>query len=495
MDMKDRELVALIGGGHTFGKSHGACPKGAGPSPKEDEDNPWPGLCQATFTSGFEGSWTAHPTRWDNDYFKYLVDYEWEKHKGPGGHYQWRVKESNTTKSPQAPIAYPPFSSETQKVMMLTTDVALSMDPEYKDYVKEFASNVTAFGDAFALVWYKLTTRDMGPASRCIGPNVPLPQPFQNDLPVHAHNNNAHFALADMDNVAYDLHKLMDAQFKKERKSGGDFVRLAYQCASTFRATDYQGGCNGARIMYSPGKDWPANQGLDNVLERLEPIKYKYGKHLSWADLIVLAGSVAVNRAGGPSLEFCAGRTDAKDGNGWKSLDFGNDELPKTIPAMVELYQRRGLTTKEFAALSWSSSPNSKFGSPYFRNLLDSGDTDVVTLGMKNHPELHVWAEYYASSPDNVIAEDFAAAWTKMMNADRFDGPTGNVCDCRNGASVSSSLLSISLQKSSTEPSYSMSYDPGQLLVALVIFVCGAMYAYTGHYQQRLRHTYQRIPH
>lgn len=159
--MNDRESVALIGGGHTFGKSHGACPLGPGPPPNVDEVNPWPGNCGTgtgadTFTSGFEGPWTSSPTQWDNNYMQYLLEFEWEPHVGPGGHYQWRVAGGN---GPQAP--HPTNPNATQDIMMLTTDVALIKDKEYRKYVNEFANDEKAFAQAFSEIWYELITRDM----------------------------------------------------------------------------------------------------------------------------------------------------------------------------------------------------------------------------------------------------------------------------------------------------------------------------------------------
>lgn len=172
MGMDDRETVALIGGGHTFGKAHGACKLGPGPSPAEDPANPWPGLCaNGTFTSGFEGAWSSTPTQWSNNYFTELVNNEWENFIGPGGHYQWRI-----------------MGNPSSKLMMLTSDMSLLNDPlmKYQPIVTEFAQNVTAFAQAFGAAWYKLTTRDMGPVTRCLGKYVPPAQPFQNPLPAVA---------------------------------------------------------------------------------------------------------------------------------------------------------------------------------------------------------------------------------------------------------------------------------------------------------------------
>jgi len=433
MTMDDRENVALIGGGHTFGKTHGACEDGAGPSPGEDEDNPYPGKCGTgrgndAFTSGFEGPWTANPTQWDNTFMKNLIEYRWEAHLGPGGHYQWRVKGGV---GPRAPVPYPPGSNETQEIMMLTTDVGLVTDPEYRKYVQEFAADEGAFAKAFQEVWYKLTSRDMGPMTRCTGPNVPPAQSFQHPLP------DPPAKLADMSEVEVALDSIITGV---DAVDGGvtyrnEFIRLAWQCANTFRITDYLGGCNGARIRFSPGKDWKSNVGLDQTLQILDSIKIQFGNALSWSDLIVLAGNVGLKNVGVNSnlLPFCPGRTDAIDGKGWEALTFGNDEQPASISALLELNQRRGLVTKEFVALSWTFYyPSYNLSTQYLRNiLLSPGCEDVISCGLKNHPELRVWTDYYVAAGDHIFTNDLAAAWTKIMNSDRFDGPTGNVCDMK----------------------------------------------------------------
>ena len=193
MAMNDSETVALIGGGHSFGKAHGACSCGdltngscAGPSPAEDPSNPWPGLCgsgsgEDAWTSGFEGPWTSQPTVWGNEYFQNLLAYDWEGHQGASGHWQWRVDPANET-APTAPAAGG-GSGETQDVMMMTSDVSLLHDDEYKALVETFAGDLASFEHAFKHAWYKLTSRDMGPVTRCVGDAVPPPQPFQYPLP------------------------------------------------------------------------------------------------------------------------------------------------------------------------------------------------------------------------------------------------------------------------------------------------------------------------
>jgi len=412
MEWHGRELVALIGGGHTFGKAHGATKESPGKPPSECPFAPWAGATgMNAVTSGFEGPWTSAPTKWDNKYFQYLVDYEWEPWEGPGGHYQWRVKGGN---GPQAPVA-DPASAAVQDVMMLTTDVALVTDDEYKEYVKEFAQNETAFREAFALAWYKLVTRDVGPVTRCVGPSVPPAQNFQYPLP------DPPTTFPKFNHVEKDLHQLLDANIITE----SHLLRLAWQCASTFRATDYQGGCNGARIRFPPGSEWPINKGLDKTLAALEPIKHKYGNSLSYADLIVLAGNVAAERSGSPKLKFCPGRTDAADGSAWKHIDYSNTQYPTTVNKMVEQYERRGQTAQDFVALTFAMFNSTK----KLGNFLDSNSTGVLQEGLKYYPELRYWVDYYIAAGDQHYSENFATAWTKLMNADRFYGPLGNLCD------------------------------------------------------------------
>ena len=414
MDWHGRELVALIGGGHTFGKAHGASTASPGEPPNKCPFAPWNGNTgMAAVTSGFEGPWTENPIQWDNKYFQYLVEFEWEAIMGPGGHHQWRVKGGGGPKAPAAD----PSSNQTQEVMMLTTDVALMFDPEYQVYVREFASNLTALSEAFASAWYKLVTRDAGPVERCVGPNVPPPQPFQNPLPPPP----AH--LADMENVAHDIRKLIEKHADDHLEQ--QLIRLAYQCASTFRATDYQGGCNGARIRFAPAKDWPINAGLEDTLALLEPVKKKYGKHLSYADLIVLAGTTAAEEIGAPEMDFCPGRSDAEDGKGWHHLEYGLTDFPATVDAAIELCHRRGQTLKECVALTFPAYQSSAA----LAELLQKKEGEhVVEEGLIYYPELRYWADYYVSAGTAEYANDFADAWTKLMNADRFQGPLGNVC-------------------------------------------------------------------
>lgn len=320
MNFDDEEIVAIIGGGHAFGKAHGACPDGPGPSPIEDPFNPYPGNCGEgvanTFTSGFELPFTSRPTYWDNEYFKNLIEYEWESFTGPGGHLQWRPVD-NGDGVPMAPTA---DLSGTESIGLLTSDVALKNDAKFFEYVKLFAENMTYFDEEFAHAWYQLTTRDMGPRDRCVNADAPPPQHWQFPLPPPQTNDQA----PDYELVKTRIMELLDT----EPRSQGELTRLAWQCASTFRVTDYLGGCNGARVRFSPGKDWDVNKNTNLALDRLRPIKEEFPS-MTWADLIVLAGTTAmeVGTGGSVPLPFCGGRVDetqqnidSTEGNAWSAL-------------------------------------------------------------------------------------------------------------------------------------------------------------------------------
>lgn len=246
-----------------------------------------------------------------------------------------------------------------------------------------------------------------------MGPAVPKARRFQHPLPEPAEK------LANMNHVAKDLMAFI------EKHPDGEFLRLAWQCASTFRATDNQGGCNGASIRFPPGSNWPSNSGLGNTLAMLEPIKQKYGDGLSWSDLIVLAGNVAAELAGSPKLSFCPGRTDAKDGSAWNRIEFGNKDPPSTVEEFLEMAFRRGQTPKDVVALTLP-----KFGST--RNLKEyveeDDNGDILQQGLKHYPELRYWVDYYLSEGDASYGLDFANAWTRLMNADRFESSVRNIC-------------------------------------------------------------------
>ncbi|KAJ3218209.1 hypothetical protein HK099_005168 [Clydaea vesicula] len=339
MGMNDRETVALIGGGnnilsevliqtyflgHAFGKTHGACSN----PPCGD------GVGNNTFSSGFEGQWTETPTKWTNDFFKHLLTKKYELFKGPGGKNQWR-----------------PAGKDEPNIRMLTSDLALIEDPIFLDLVKEYAADIGSLQRDFVKTWYKLMSNDMGPATRCLGNLVPPPQPFQNPLPSPPKQ------LPKFSVVSKDIVKILYSS----EDNGGDqlndgryylgalFVELASQCLFTFRITDYAGGCNGARIRFSPERDYPDNVGLDKVLETLKPIKEKY-VGLSWADLIVLAGQTAIEEAGGEKIKFIGGRTDAADGNGAEKIP-PRDYYYNSVIKLKDQIKVTGLPTRETVAL------------------------------------------------------------------------------------------------------------------------------------------------
>jgi len=455
MNMDDMETVALIGGGHAFGKTHGACPLGPGPSPAEQPSNPWPGKCgtgkgKDTYTSGFEGSWTTSPTRWGNEYFYQLVTYNWTVHKGPGGHWQWKATNG------------PP------KLMMLTSDIALTRDPKYFSIVKMFADNQTLLNEQFSRAWYKLVSRDMGPATRCVGPFVPPPQPFQNPLPPPPQT------LVNFGDVSEALKKVLttvspilppDFSASGPPQYYGIFIHLAYQCSATFRHTDYQGGCNGARIRFSPESDWKINKEMNNALDMLAPVKNLF-KNLSWADLVVLAGTVSIARTTNLTLNFCGGRTDATDGAGSMLLqptigyDANSDDIrtagnllgftDREIVVLSGRYRSPAYMKKLGYSGSWVDprSPTKFVSNKYFVTLLNevwvpenspsglkqfkAASKDLymtpADLNLLWDPRFYALVQDFASD-SKLFLREFSAAWVKLMNIDRFNGPTGNVCN------------------------------------------------------------------
>lgn len=453
MGFDDRETVAIIGGGHAFGKCHAACPDGAGPNPKEQPDNPWPGNCGTgrgadTFTSGFEGAWTTTPITWNNEFFKLLFDHTWEKITVGAG-IQWHATDVEV-KGNRA------HGEGKQEVLMLTTDLALIFDPIYRPIAEEFANDIDALNEAFSEAWYKLMARDMGPSNRCIGKRVPSARMWQHTLPQPS-----------------PLHTKVDWDAVKEKIGGlvanarPDFMRLAWSCASTFRVTDYQGGCNGARILLEPQRNWNQNHGLSAAAAMLMIARQSMPKGVSMSDLIVLAGNLAVEQASGRELPFCPGRVDLKEDGGLSELlaplvDLGS--MGANIAQFRDAFLRRGLTAAEAVALiggghslgcmTWCSSymawffteqQDGEISNEYFQELLSntweaSGKRYKIEGGEKRgptilridylitrDPETLAIAQKFAS--DNVLFLDtLVSAWTKIMIADRFDGPTGNVC-------------------------------------------------------------------
>ncbi|KAJ8606081.1 hypothetical protein CTAYLR_005192 [Chrysophaeum taylorii] len=446
MAMNDSETVALIGGGHAFGKTHGACPAGAGPNPSEQPSDPWPGLCGTgkgvdAYTSGIEGPWTSRPTRWDNQYFQLLRDLEWTAYKGPGDAWQWEGG------GPPAPS---PDGNGTEPTMMMTSDVSLTADAAYVKLVEEFAADMGAFETAFTAAWYKLMTRDMGPITRCAKTDMlPPPQAFQYPLPPSTD------AISNWTAVRVAIEDALN------KTTLPVVARLAWSSASTYRRTDYLGGANGARVRFPPAKNWQANFGLDVAFRALQPVKDAFGDDLTWADLIVFAGGVALSMSSNGTFEvppFCPGRSDATDGSGTEYLvpQLVGD-ANETALELKEIADRTGLTNRDYVALlgarhslgfavppfrgQWTRDPyaldnayfNTLLDTAWIRTVLDTGATQYVSpdgtlamqttdLNVKFDAELLAIAQDFAADNAEFLA-DLASAWTKLMNADRFDRP------------------------------------------------------------------------
>ena len=464
MAMNDYETVALIAGGHTFGKNHGAGDAGlvgVGPedAPMEQQQFGWKngygkGMGRDTITSGLEGPWTKNPTQWDNGYFENLFNYEYELVKSPAGAYQWHpidLAEENHA---------PDVEDENLKVttIMLTSDLALREDPEYRKVSLHFKENPEEFADAFARAWFKLLHRDMGPKNRYLGPEVPAEDLIWQD-PVPAGN-------AD-----YDLSKAKQL-IADSGLSIQEMVETAWASASTFRNSDLRGGANGARIRFEPMKSWQSNSHvpLDKVLDVLTNIAQEVGA--SVADMIILAGNVGIEKASGAEVPFLAGRGDATeeqtDAESFKVLEpladgFRNYQKTEYSVSpeemLVDKAQLLGLTAPEmtvlvggFRSLGISASGDGVFTSDtntlsndFFDTLLDmsvewkpSGNNSYeathrvsgekmrsasrVDLVFGSNSQLRSIAEVYASDDaKNKFVSDFIAAWNKVMNADRFD--------------------------------------------------------------------------
>jgi len=487
MAMDDEETVALIAGGHTFGKTHGAAPEAGhvGPEPEaapiEQQGLGWAnsyssGKGPDTITSGLEGAWTETPTKWSNRFLKNLFEYEWEKHKGPGGKWQWRPKDGAGAGS--VPDAHDP--SKSHPPFMLTTDIALKVDPDYREIAQRYYEQPEAFADAFARAWFKLTHRDMGPKARYLGPEAPEEDLiWQDPVPQVDHE-----LIGDRD-VADLKRKILDSGLTTP-----ELVSAAWASASTFRGSDKRGGANGARVRLAPQKDWEANnpKRLAKVLAALEDIQKAFnetqsngGKRVSLADLIVLGGCAAIERAaeaGGRAIEvpFSPGRTDASreqtDVDSFGYLEpaadgfrnyFNPQVRGKPELLLVDKAQLLTLTPPEMTVLvggmralnaNYDGSPLGVFTerpealtNDFFRNLLDldtawspvSEDRQTfegrdrksgkvkwtasrVDLVFGSHSELRALAEAYAcDDAEEKFMEDFVAAWSKVMNLDRFD--------------------------------------------------------------------------
>jgi catalase-peroxidase len=480
MAMNDEETVALIAGGHTFGKTHGAGDATlVGPEPEgatiEEQGLGWAGKFGSgkggdTITSGIEVIWTTTPTKWSNNFFWNLFGYEWELTKSPAGAHQWKPKHGAGANT--VPDAHDKSKRHTPS--MLTTDLALRFDPAYEKISRRFLENPDQFADAFARAWFKLTHRDMGPIARYLGPLVPKEELVWQD-PIPAVN---HELVSEQDIAA------LKAKILASGLSVSELVSTAWASASTFRGSDKRGGANGARIRLAPQKDWDVNQPaqLAKVLGKLEAIQKEFqsgGKKVSLADLIVLGGSAAVEKAakdGGIDLKvgFTPGRMDASQAqtdahsfaplepvaDGFRNYSRGK-QRQSPEEALVDRAQLLTLTAPEMTALVGglrvlgANTDKSKHGvftrkpetlsNDFFVNLLDmatawqpaadgvyegrdrkSGEVKWTAtradLIFGSHSQLRALAEVYACADSKEkFAKDFAAAWTKVMNADRFD--------------------------------------------------------------------------
>ena len=481
MAMNDEETVALIAGGHTFGKTHGAAPAshvGAEPEAAgiEEQGLGWrssygSGKAGDTITSGLEVTWTSTPTKWSNNFFWNLFGYDWELTKSPAGAHQWKPKNNGGANS--VPDAFD--KPKRQEPRMLTTDLSLKMDPIYEKISRRFYENPDEFADAFARAWFKLTHRDMGPITRYLGPEVPKEELiWQDPIPVVTHK-----LIDDKDITA------LKAKILSSGISVAQLVSTAWASASTFRGSDKRGGANGARIRLAPQKDWEVNNPaqLAKVLKTLEGIQKEFntgGKQVSMADLIVLGGCAAVEKAAAAAghkvtVPFTPGRADAsQDQTDVESFEvmepladgFRNYMKKKyTVSAeefLIDKAQLLTLTAPEMTVLVGglrvlnANFDQSKHGvftdkpgtltNDFFVNLLDMSTTwkamqgedlfegrdrktgDVkwtatrVDLVFGSNSELRALAEVYGSGDAREkFVKDFVAAWNKVMNLDRFD--------------------------------------------------------------------------
>jgi catalase-peroxidase len=482
MAMNDEETVALIAGGHTFGKTHGAVTDDhIGPEPEsaplEQQGLGWTnsvgnGNGANTWTSGLEGTWTATPVKWDNSFFSNLFEYEWELTKSPAGANQWTAKDA----SAQGTVRDAHDPSKSHAPVMLTTDLSLKVDPIYGPISRRFYENPDELADAFAKAWYKLTHRDMGPVTRYLGPLVPSePQLWQDPVPAVDHE------LIGDEEIAALKSKILASGL-----SISQLVSTAWASAATFRGTDMRGGANGARIRLAPQKDWEVNSSTGEVVSTLEQIQQEFNgsqsgaKRVSLADLIVLGGCAAVEQAAkdaghAVTVPFAPGRTDASqdqtDADSFAVLEPKADgfrnylQAGQTSPAeqLVERANLLTLTAPEMTVLVGGlRALNSNFGqsehgvftdrpgtltNDFFVNLLDMGTEwkpsastegvynggdratgeakwtgTVVDLVFGSNSQLRAIAEVYASDDAaETFVQDFVAAWDKVMNLDRFD--------------------------------------------------------------------------
>ena len=478
MGMDDKEIVALTAGGHTFGKAHGAANPdeyvGAEPhgAPIEEMSLGWKnnfgtGVGNDTITSGLEGSWTPNPDKWDHDFFKVLLDYDWEQTKSPAGANQWQPKADSG--APTAPTAGD--ASKRQSLMMTDADMALKVDPEFLKISQAFKANPSDFEDAFARAWFKLTHRDMGPIARYLGPEVPSEEfIWQDGIPKGNTLKDAEVAT-------------LKEQIKAEGLSISQLVITAWASASTYRSSDKRGGANGGRLRLEPQKSWEVNNPaeLSKVLSAYEGIQSKFDGEVSIADLIVLGGNVGVelaskNAGHNISVPFTSGRGDASQEN-TDLVSFGylepqadgfrnyinSAQKSSAEELLIDKAQLLNLSIPEMTVLvgglrilgtNYDGSNTGVFtdnvGSltnDFFVNILDftytwkaisSDDTlfsgtdrrtgDVKFKGSRadlifgSNTELRAVAEVYASDDSKEkFVQDFVTAWNKVMNADRFD--------------------------------------------------------------------------
>ncbi|MFZ9717774.1 MAG: catalase/peroxidase HPI [Chitinophagaceae bacterium] len=485
MAMNDEETVALIAGGHTFGKTHGAADpsKYVGREPAaaamQEMSMGWnnrfgKGNAEDTITSGLEGAWTSTPAKWGHEYFKNLFEYEWELTKSPAGAHQWVAKNAEAT-IPDAHIA-----GKFHKPFMLTTDLSLRFDPAYEKVSRRFYEDPAAFEDAFARAWFKLTHRDMGPRARYLGAEVPAEELIWQD-PIPA----VHFELVNADDIA-----ALKSNILASGLSIAELVSTAWASASTYRNSDKRGGANGARIRLAPQKFWEANHPaqLSKVLGVLESIQQEFNgaqkgnKKISLADLIVLAGTAAVEKAAHDAgikvtVPFTPGRNDASQeqtdvesfavlepkADGFRNYANGHRCAAMAEDMLVDKAQLLNLTAPEMTALvggmrvlgaNWDGSKHGVFtqrsgvlSNDFFVNVLDLGTTWKATSEMEDlfegrdrktgavkwtgtradlifgsNTELRAIAEVYGCSDGHAkFVNDFIAAWNKVMNLDRFD--------------------------------------------------------------------------
>jgi catalase-peroxidase len=484
MAMNDEETVALIAGGHSFGKTHGAGPaSNVGNDPEaasiEAQGFGWKssfnsGKAADAITSGLEVTWTSTPVKWSHDFLTYLFKFEWERTTSPAGAVQWVAKDADAT----VPHAFD--ASKKQLPTMLTTDLAIRFDPEYEKASRKFLEDPAAFADAFARAWFKLTHRDMGPKSRYLGPEVPSEDFIWQD-PVPA----VDYSLVDQNDVSAIKREILSSGL-----SVSELVSTAWASASTFRGSDKRGGANGARIRLDPLRKWEVNNPaqLEKVLSGLEKVQQSFnssasasGKKISLADLIVLAGSAAVEKAAKDAgyevaVPFTPGRTDASQDqtevgslaylepkvDGFRSYGFSTDRV-KQEQFLVDRANLLTLTPPELTVLvgglrvlgtNYDGSSHGVFTArpgaltnDFFFNLLDmgtewksaGGNGDVfdgvdrksgakrwtatrADLIFGSHAELRALAEVYAESDSgDKFVKDFVNAWVKVMNLDRFD--------------------------------------------------------------------------